>query len=473
MAKPASFLRYSVPLASLALLCASQPAFAQAKAVQSTTKAESEEAVFIPIEYRPPPYQVSIGVRLTGKAKVKFSGLGSVPSSTSAGPNPNATNAEKDTEAYKKQVADAAKYGRTYDDGMIAPDYTRSINADGTGYTQVPPTDGKTNYWAFTSANQVVDLPTGGKALALHSYAVESAGGTAEAAKNSSLAWDIEISRELGSNRRMSWGLLLGAGISDINCKTSTTVKAKLRTLTDYYSLEGLTLPTSAATGAVIPVSYQGREEYYPYTYLMADDGINYATDAYGNRIPVYQYDPTTGKKIKVWSDEVPRISTDPIAGSRTDVTEENASLDVVGNWQVKGAYLTARFGPYFTFQLARRLALRASAGLTFTVVGTTLRFSERIYVPAKAAYMEINNADFSRDPKKGGAYTTDPRVSGILGYFVSCELDAFLTDRTGVFVGASHEDFQRDISMQYYTQQADLSLSSGTVIRTGITTRF
>lgn len=466
MAKPASFLRYSVPLASLALLCASQPAFAQAKPAAPDTKAESEEAVFIPVEYRPPPYQVSIGVRLSGKAKVKFSGLGSVPMEVDPA-------AYTETESTVGGVTTKKRdYYRTYDDGAVYPDYTRTLNSDDT-YTQVaPPEAGKTNYWSFTSANQVVDLPTGGKALALHAYSVESNNDDVpEVAKNGSITWDIEVSRELGSNRRMSWGLLFGAGISDINCKTSATVKAKLRTLTDYYSLEGVTLSTDTTTGAVIPKSYTGSSEIYLYSYKLADDGISYATDASGNYIPVYQYDQA-GNKIKV-QPSVPRISTDPLADLHSDVTEETASLDVVGNWQVKGAYLTARFGPYFTFQLARRLALRASAGLTFTVVGTTLRFNERVYVPAKAAYMEINNGDLSRDPKKGGDYTTDPRVSGILGYFVSCELDAFLTDRTGVFIGASHEDFQRDLSMQYKTQQADLSLSSGTVIRTGITTRF
>ena len=66
-----------------------------------------------------------------------------------------------------------------------------------------------------------------------------------------------------------------------------------------------------------------------------------------------------------------------------------------------------------------------------------------------------------------------DAKVSGILGYYASCELDAFFTDRTGMFIGASHEDFQHDLSLKYYNQQADIALSTGTVLRTGITTRF
>jgi hypothetical protein len=124
---------------------------------------------------------------------------------------------------------------------------------------------------------------------------------------------------------------------------------------------------------------------------------------------------------------------------------------------------MTARFGPYFAYQLTRRLALRASAGITFTVIGARLRINERVLIPATNAYMQLTNEDLNLDAK----------VNGILGYFATCELDTYFTDRTGMFFAASHEDFERDFSMSYYAQRADISLSTGTVLRTGITTRF
>jgi hypothetical protein len=443
MAKPASPSRLLGSLIILALLLGSTTAFSQeAPKPADSDQAESEEAVFIPVEYRAPPWQVSVGIRMAGKAKVKFSQLGAVP--TDVYPGSTAASDSSTT-----------NYGRTYADGKVLADSTYALNSDGSTYSRISPTDGKTNYWNFSSAEQVVDLPDGGgKALAFHAYVVETAGTTAAVEKNSQIAWDIEISRELGSNRRMSWGLLFGAAISDINCKTDATIKAKLRTLTDYYSLTGVTLPTDYTSGT----SYSGVEEYYPYTYKLNDNGT-YATDSSGAYIPVYQYD-SQGNKLTAWT-TAQRISTDPT--KRTDVTEETASLDCIGHWEVKGAYMTARFGPFFSYQLTRRLSLRASAGITFTVIGARLLLNERVLIPATKAYMQLTNENLNLDAK----------VNGILGYFASCELDTYFTDRTGMFFAASHEDFEKDFSMSYYAQHADISLSTGTVLRTGITTRF
>lgn len=478
MAKPASPSRLTGSLTILALLLGSTTAFAQeaAKSPESDTP-ESEEAVFIPVEFRPPPWQVSVGLRFAGKAKVKFSGLGAIPNNSSyMGPNPAATADEKETAAYKYAQEYAAAYGRTYDDGSVSPDSTYVFSTlNGTEYTRKLPTDGKTNVWSFTSANQVVDMPGGtGKALAYHAYAVESNDTTASVEENGQMTWDIEISRELGSNRRMSWGLLFGAGISDIRCKTDATIKAKLHTITDYYSLDGVTLPTSIANGYM----YAGCQQYYvpikTYDEVKDPNHEHPLTDSNGNYIYlkengkyVYQKD-ANGNNIIVWSSTPERLPSDPTL--RTDVAESTASLDCIGHWEVKGAYMTARFGPYFAYQLTHRLALRASAGLTFTVVGARFFLNERVIIPAARAYTELDRQLTNESD------SFDAVVSGILGYYASGELNTFFTDRTGMFFGASYENFERDLSLgSNYAghQRADISLSSGTILRTGITTRF
>jgi|GEM_PF-5993263 len=459
MAKHASPTRLNGTLIILALLLGSTTVSAQeARKPAESDKIESEEAIFIPVEYRPPPWQVSVGVRLAGKAKVKFSGLGAIPNTTAF---PSGTTASDFTNTY----------GRTYDDGSVSPDSTKVFSTlNGTEYVRQEPTDGKTNVWSFTSADQVVDLPSGGKALAFHAYGVESDGATQTSETSAQMAWDIEISRELGSSRRMSWGLLFGAALSDISCKADATIKSKLRTLTDYYSLEGVTIPADISYG----YQYSGRQQAYllTYTYDEEKDPTHktpltdsngyfiYLKDSAGNY--VYQKD-ASGNNIIEWTSNPQRLPSNPIADARTDVTESTASLDCIGHWEVKGAYMTARFGPYFSYQITPKIVVKASAGLTFTVIGARLRLNERVYIPALGDYMQLTNEDLNLDAK----------VSGILGYFASCELDAFLTNRTGVYIGASHEDFQRDFSMQYYQQRADVSISTGTVLRTGITTRF
>lgn len=431
MVKPASFPRYSGSLACLALLLAGQSVFAQSKPA-AAAKTESEEAVFIPVEYLPPPYQISVGVRISGNAKVKFSGLGSIASNVFPGGD-------------KTTVAN-----RTYNDGTVALD--SSIDIDG---NQIEITDGKTNYWSFTSADQVVEHPTLGKSAALHAYAVTSRGATAEAENSSSTGWDLQISRELGSGRIMSWGILFGAGINSINCKTDGTIKANLRTLTDYYSLAGVTLGADLSSGA----GAVGVFEYYR-TQLVKDADGKVVTDENGYN--KWEYVLVDGKKTTAWT-TAERLPNVP--GDRTDTINTDSPIDVAGYWQVKGAYITARFGPFVSLKLGRHFAFRASAGITFTVLGAELIIHEKFLIPSLTTYLEVNNEEVNNDPM----------VTGTIGYFASGEFEAFLTNRTGFFIGATHEDYARDIKLGYYgyNQTADLSVSSGTAIRTGITTRF
>lgn len=412
MVKPASLPRYCGSLACLGLLLSSAPAVAQQAKPVDNSKIQSEEAVFIPIEYRPPPYQISIGVRISGKAKVKFNGLGAIPGDVSPGTTTDAVQ------------------NRTYNDGAIGLDSTYDINGK-----KVDPTDGKTNYWSFSTAEQLVTHPTLGRSIAYHAYAVESRGATAEAENGASNGWDIEISRELGGNRRISWGVNFGANLNRINCKTSGTIQANLRTMTDYYPIGDLVLPVVTRVTGV-------HEQY--------------VTDSQGNYVLV------DGVKTTFWPN-VARLPDHP-APDRTETVDTANPVDVVGYWQVKGAYMTARLGPYVAVQLGRHFAVRASAGVTFTVLGANLVLHEKYMIPVLSTYLEIDNQ------KRTG----DATVSGTLGYYVEGELDAFITNRTGFFIGASHEDYTRDIRISGpYSQTADLSVSSGTAIRTGITTRF
>ncbi len=470
MVKPALPLRYSGPLLSLALALASQPLHAQQAKPADDDRTESEEAVFIPVEYRPPPWQVSVGVRVTGKAKIKFSGLGSMPARNYPGPNPNATAAEKDTQEYKDALAYVAKYGRNYDNGYVGPNY--SVDIDG---NQIDPNDNKTNYWAFTSSDQVMIDPNNpnGHALAFANNSIRSGGATAEADSSKSVGWDVEISRELGATKRFSWGLIFGAGLSDLNAKTSGTVKSNLHTITDLYSFGGTKL--TATTGSDGTVTYSPTKATGPYWYNPTETVQK--KDANGNPV-FYEQDATDGsykkgdpvmisqvilgadgKAIVRWGDISVRLADTPF--SRTETITEG--IDVLGTWQVKGAFLTARFGPYIDMKLGEHFSARASAGITLTVLGARLLFEERYLHPILNQYMSIDTR----------SSTNEATITGTVGYFASGELQWHMTQRTGLFFGAIHESYARDLRLRIGEQVADIDVSAGTAFRTGFSTRF
>lgn len=445
MVKPASLPRYCGSLACLSLLLGSLPAIAQEAKPADSSKVQSEEAVFIPIEYRPPPYQISIGVRLSGKAKVKFSQLGSIPRAT----NPGEYNSNAGF--------------RQYDNGYVGLDY--SVDAEGKQFTVG---DGKTNNFRYISSEQVLNDPDpaypNGKAVAFFSSQVESTGESAMAENGSTLAWDLEISRELGGTKHFSWGILFGAGLSDLKANTSGTVKAKLTSIWDIYSAGGTPLPTETNNAVTPPLT-----SYPPYS---ANPGQwRYQTEWVDKEVKHDDGTTTTEKvqQIKTGADGVALIEyynpafriVDHPTFERT--TSEQTGIDVAGTWKVRGAYVTARFGPYIAARIGRHLQVRAAAGVTLTVLGARFLFEEKYLHPILNSYLTVDTDRTSNEAT----------VTGTLGYFVEGELDWFFTQRTGIFIGATHEDFARDLQIKLGEQIASIDVSAGTAFRTGITTRF
>ena len=448
MSRPASLTRLTGTLTCLALLVGGTSVSAQQTKPADDKKTESEEAIFIPIEYRPPPWQVSVGVRLSGKAKVKFSGLGSIPLQSAIGPVD-----DKTTKAY-----------REYDNGYVGLNLTVGEKENA---VYGPAADNKTNTWSFTGESyQVVadanPANAGGQAVQFSSSYITSTGASNSQETDSSYSWDIEISRELGGSKRYSWGLIFGAGLSDLKAKTSATVTGELRSIVDTYSLTGSPLTATTKDGITTYAPTGGEGPIKWYQALTADgkalrvneDGTPYMIPG----IPVTYPTGLTGHTE--WRDNSVRLSDLPY--SREDILV--SPIDVIGEWRLRGAYLTARFGPYFAVKFGEHLQLRGSAGVTFTVLGTRFTFEERAYHPVIKQWMNNSTGEIA-----------DSTVTGNIGYFVSGELDWFLTQRTGLFIGALHEDYARELRMTNLAtgQIADIDVSAGTVIRTGITTRF
>ncbi len=459
MVKPASISRYSLSLAGLALLCASQPAFAQSKPAAADDKPESEEAVFIPIEYRPPPYRVAVGVRLAGNTKVKFSGLGSIINSSSPPPDPDKDgNWQSGNWSYDTWDSSSG-LNYVYKD--------RSADSEGNAITV---SDGKTNFWSFTSTEQIVTDPNyaAGEAIKYQTNWITSNGASISSESGKSLAWDIEISRELGGNKRFSWGLLFGAGLSDFKQQHSATVQATLHTVTDYYSLGGEYVPRIMTPNA------DGTDVIYvpsPYTspgpklYIQALNSDNTTLKFNDNGTPYfvqytgYEVYPTGVTPATKWYDGSIRLADHPY----DRVYSDTPGVDVEGTWKVRGSFLTARFGPFFAANLGRHFTVRASAGLTFTVLGARMSFQEKYFHPVLKTYLSID----TDQP------INESSVTGTMGYFATGELEWHMTQRTGIFVAASYEDYLRKMKIQIGQQIAEIEASTGTALRAGVSARF
>jgi len=392
--QPTRSIPFTVLLAALLMPVA---AFAQTE----TTAAEKEaqEAGFgrIPEDaFRLPDNSVSIGVRLSGKAKVEFTGIGAI------------TSDSLPTDDITTEIA------RTYNDGFVSLDSRTDANGDPIA------ADGKTNVWAYSADSQLAD---NGGGIFLTSYSTVSDGSTVKSDSGPTPGFDIEISRRIGGNH-LAWGLQLGLGLSDINAKTSGEISASLRKLTDYYSLLG-----AAAPGA-------------PY------------------EAPVYQSDTVTnpdGSTTPIQTDVSVLLSSLP--GERTDTIDSSAA-QINGFWQVRGAFFSARMGPWIELPLSEQFTIRASGGVSGTVIGAFMRFDERFLLPdtdTELTAMDQTNSD----------------SWGMIGGYAALEARWWLTERTGFFAGASYEAVSGDVELKSGDRLAKMNVETGAGVRVGFTTRF
>lgn len=272
---------------------------------------------------RRPKGDVSVSMRVIGKAKVTFGNLG--------------------TMSALQDLSDSTSlYTRRYDDGTVALDARRT----GSG---VPlPNDGRTNTWAFVDPAQVVDDEYG---IAFHAYSTTPDGSTVDAESESAPGMEVNFSQIFGGfggkatdqARRFTWGGSAGFSLTSINAKASATTTADLVTLTDVYSLDGAT-PPEAPYSAPSTTTVTSR-------------------DANGN-------------EVSLTIDNTTLLANLPYR-HETTVTPSGAEID--GFWQVRGAYFGMRVGPWLRWTMNRHFSVRAAAGVTYTYAGLNARYDELV----------------------------------------------------------------------------------------------
>lgn len=351
-----------------------------------------------------PKNYFNAGLHYSGKVTVTFGNVGNIPLDTSA----------VGTDA-------TSVISRNYSDGNVSLD-SRTDDAG-----NKTPDDGRTNTWSYSYASQVSSDQS---SISFHSYYSTSNGATALASNGATSGLDLEYSRRVGSFGRAKpfreqpygWGVLFGFSGNDIRAHSSATLTATLHTLTDTYSLLGATPPQPGYTA---PSSTTVGNETVDTTTLLANL-------------------PDT-------------------AGDRTTDDKSTVSVPVKGFWEVHGAYYTMRAGAWFRWQPKPNMAIRATAGVSGTVLGVGMRYNE---------VLDFTNLVESSATVSNSGQTKDFAYA-IPGGFGSIDFEYWLTYRTGIFASITYERFQRKITLPTTIRTANINVSSGIGMRLGMTTRF
>jgi hypothetical protein len=314
---------------------------------------------------------------------------------------------------------------RTYHDGTVGLDARTTLidNGDGTT-TSVPISpDGFTNTWSFTSATQVAANGD----IAMHTYYADVI-DDGPRSKDGGVSFGMEVAatRDMGKiTAHFEWKLVGGLSINDINAKMTALQNATITTLTDLYSLNGSPAPTP------------------PYT----------APAPAGSTIT-----NADGTTTTTTNDATTLLAQDP--ESRT-VTTAIDNTEVTNHFHLKGAYYTFRAGPTFVIPITQRLRLSFSAGAAVVYVGSTFSV-EQDFQPVTG--VEVSGTEEST------------KINIMPGYYVDADLEYAITDRTGLYLGAVHQDtgsFKQSIvsTTADYTTKIDLSNLQG--FRMGMNIRF
>lgn len=388
--------------------------------VVSASLAEAQSGAFPQFRRPDPLWSVSIGARhYSGGASVDFGNLGTIP-----------------------VVAPALDGDRVYANGSVAKDRLRNNEIDGDGKQISTPgerhrtyrtdadgtvtqtgdfvayQDGFTRDWSYNSASQV----TADGRIGMDRYGANSRGASMSAESDGGVGFDFNVTRRLGKiSPKLEWGLSLGFGLSDLKAESKGTVTSDLRRLTDYYRTIDGTIPTAPYDA---PTSID----------LLGPDGTVLVRGGLETTTPL-GYMPV----------------------GREDVLIPNgASVD--GEWDIDGAYFLIRLGPTLRAKLTERIGFSVSGGLAAGYIGSTFHARE-----------SIRPAGISGTVVYEDETTTDEIV---FGYYAMANAEFWMTERTGVYAGASYEGLA-DYDQKLGDRTATIDIGQGVAIRGGIVLRF
>ncbi len=403
-------------LAALLLLTASA-GFAQQKPDENLTFDTDD---FI----HEPKFTISVGYRGISGAKTTFSGKVHVESTLPDVPL-------KGTDAV-----------RTYSDGSVGLDTRKQkdengveitvTNADGTISSVPIVPDGKTNTWSAATVKQI----TGDGTATMHNYAysadIDEAGLNG---KDPAMSYGAEVvlRREMNQiSTRFDWTIFGGLSVNDIRGQSDTSQRATITRMTDTYAMDA-----TAADGSAAPTTGP---------YAAPSNTFVPVTNA-GGSITTQTVDTTV------------LLGNEPI--NRTFDSKISTGA-LTNHWRMKGAYYTFRAGPTIVIPLGERWKITLSAGGALVYAGSTYSIEQ-----------EFTPEDGGTTIKESVEDTANKLLPG---YYADANVEYWLTDRAGFYVGGVHQSSgtytQRlNTDTGSYSSKVDLSSLQG--FRMGMNIRF
>lgn len=325
---------------------------------------------------------------------------------------------------------------RRYDDGFVNADAIRTAETDPTtttsnGRYQTFDENGvqtgdflsydpsQTRSWGYNDAAQV----SGGN-ISMNTYSSVAEGATISS-EDDSLAggFEMQLTKVLFQvNRRVEVGLMGSFGLTDIGIKSSGRVAATLNTRTDTYSLPGATVPAAPYAGPTA-------EDF--------DDGM-------GNITPS-GLETTTP------------LSQEPISTSNS---ASAGAATVNGSWEVSGAYTSFRLGPVVYTRFNEMFQASLSAGVSGHFAGTRFEYREQLVELPTLVNNTVENSN------------EDDITEFLFGYFVEANIESWLNDTTGFFLGVHYEEVG-DYEQKLDGRIAKIDLGGSPGVRGGLIFRF
>jgi hypothetical protein len=295
--------------------------------------------------------------------------------------------------------------------------------------------EGLTNTWTVNFPSQI----TSDNNVAYHIYSTTGMpdGQTLRAQNALADGWELQMGHSLGKiARKIDVSLVAGFTLSSFNSKRSTGIQSQLTTMTDVYSLNGQDPPLN-----------------FPATQPTNTSQIIYDS----NNQPVLT--PSGGVKT-VTVDQSLLLSSTPILSStsKTNANGTPTTVEVDGNWKIKGAYYTFRLGPAFEFPITERLKVTFECGPAAVYVGSTYTANEMVLVYNVTTLLTNGQ--------------TKTHSVLLPAWYADLDAEYWLTERAGLYLGASYqrcESFNQNLGGESAT--VDMTSTSG--ITSGLTLRF